>query len=156
MAVASLAIEHGADEDIAIAALLHDAVEDQGGQSTLAEIRARFGDRVAAIVLACSDADRVPKPPWRARKEAYLAQLPHKDPDALLVSLADKVHNLRAILGDYRSLGEPLWDRFAGGREGTLWYYRSLRDGFVGRTPPALWGELDRTLQDLLAIVPVG
>src|SRR5262245_43980526 len=90
MTVAALVIDHVGNEDQAIAALLHDAAEDQGGMATLAEIRAAFGDKVAAIVSDCTDAWVEPKPPWRARKEAYIAALPHKSPESLLVSLADK------------------------------------------------------------------
>ncbi len=149
LAVAGLVLEQGGDEDTAIAALLHDAVEDQGGEATLREISSRFGARVAGIVSACSDADTIPKPPWKARKDAYIDSLPHKDEATLLVSLADKVHNARAILLDYRSMGESLWGRFTGGREGTLWYYRKLLDGFQGRTPAPLWEELDRVVNEL-------
>lgn len=118
LGVTALALEHGADEDEAIAAVLHDAVEDQGGAPTAAVIRARFGDCVADIVLACSDTDVVPKPPWRARKEAYIAHVAHASPSVRLVSACDKLHNARAILSDYRELKEGLWARFSGeGRE---------------------------------------
>ena len=148
LGVASLALEHGADEDEAIAALLHDAVEDQGGEVTAAEIRARFGDRVADIVLACSDTVVVPKPPWRMRKEAYLAHVRDADASAQLVLACDKLHNVRTLLVEYRSVGESLWTRFRGGRE-TLWYYRALVDAFAahGRTP--LVDELDRAVRAL-------
>jgi (p)ppGpp synthase/HD superfamily hydrolase len=142
--VAGLVIEAGGDEDTAIAALLHDAVEDQGGAATLALIRSRFGDRVAGIVEACSDTATVPKPPWRARKEAYVASIPHKSPDALLVSLADKVHNARAILADHHDLGDEIYSRFSGGRDGTLWYYRALADAFR----PLGHGSLCRALDE--------
>jgi (p)ppGpp synthase/HD superfamily hydrolase len=126
MAVCSLVIEQGGDEDQAIAALLHDAVEDQGGKATIEEIRRRFGERVANLVEACTDADTHPKPPWRPRKEEYLRHLPAAPPDALPIILADKIHNASAILRDYRALGDDLWTRFAGGKKGTLWYYQSL------------------------------
>jgi GTP pyrophosphokinase len=149
LAVAALVLEAGGDEDAAIAALLHDAVEDQGGAATLELIRDRFGDHVASIVEGCTDADAIPKPPWRERKEAYLATIPHKAPEALLVSAADKLHNARAILADYRALGDDLWPRFNGGREGTLWYYRALRNAFRGRTPESLWTALDETVTEL-------
>jgi (p)ppGpp synthase/HD superfamily hydrolase len=115
LAVCSLVIEHGGNEDQAIAALLHDAAEDQGGEPRLSEIRARYGAAVADIVADCTDAWTEPKPPWRPRKEAYLAALPSKPSASLLVSLADKVHNASAILGDYQVLGDKLWDRFKGG-----------------------------------------
>ena len=143
LAVAALVIEAGADEDTAIAALLHDSVEDQGGRRVLEHIHARFGQTVADIVESCSDADVTPKPPWRPRKEAYVAAIAHKSEAALLVSLADKVHNAGAILDDYEMVGEQLWSRFKGGREGTLWYYRALADAFRGRVPKLLWQRLE-------------
>ncbi len=130
-AVCALVLEDGGDEDEAIAALLHDAVEDQGGQATLAAIRERFGERVAAIVRGCTDADTQPKPPWRTRKEAYVAHLAEADASVRRVSLADKLHNARAIVADLHRIGPALWGRFAGGRDGTLWYYRALADTFV-------------------------
>jgi (p)ppGpp synthase/HD superfamily hydrolase len=132
LATTSLALEHGADEDEAIAALLHDAVEDQGGPVIRKEIERRFGRRVAAIVDECSDTDQDPKPPWRERKEAYLAHLESASRSALLVTACDKLHNARSVLADYDRLGEDLWERFSGGREGTLWYYRSVVDA-LGR-----------------------
>ena len=147
LAVAAIVIEAGGDEDTAIAALLHDAVEDQGGQPTLARIRSEFGDRVAAVVEACSDTDVVPKPPWPARKKAYIDSIAHKGPDALLVSMADKIHNSEAILADYRAVGDVLWKRFSGGRDGTLWYYRALADAFEPHTDSALWRRLDATVR---------
>jgi (p)ppGpp synthase/HD superfamily hydrolase len=158
LGVASIALEHGADEDEAIAALLHDAVEDQGGPTTREEIRRRFGERVAAIVDGCTDADTIPKPAWRERKETYIAHIPNASPSTLLVSAADKLHNARAILVDYRVAGESLWTRFKGGRDGTLWYYRALLRAFqnTGRAPRPLIEELDRVVSELerLAGVP--
>lgn len=135
LGVASIALEIGADEDQAIAALLHDAVEDQGGALRLAEIRARFGDRVARIVADCTDTDLEPKPPWRARKERYIAALATKPADSLLVSLADKTHNARAILDDLAVSGGAVWTRFTGGKDGSLWYYRALADAFTLHLP---------------------
>ena len=154
LGVASIALEHGANEDAAIAAVLHDAVEDQGGAPTLALIRAEFGDDVAAIVDGCTDADTIPKPPWRARKETYVAGVATKGTAVRLVSASDKLHNARAILADYRVLGDALWARFKGGREGTLWYYRALVDAFgaAGDTPPSLWSELERVVTELEAL----
>ena len=119
LAVAALVLEHGGDEDQACAALLHDAVED-GGAEWEAAIRDGFGPRVAAIVRACTDADTRPKPPWRARKEAYLAHLAGEGPDALLVSAADKLHNARAIMSDLRTHGPGMFCRFNAGQAGTL------------------------------------
>ncbi len=150
LAVAGIVLDYGGAETEAIAALLHDAVEDQGGPPTREEIRQRFGAEVAAIVDGCSDTDQEPKPPWQARKEAYLADLPHESASVRLVSAADKLHNARDILAAYRSLGEALWGRFNGGREGTLWYYRALvRVYRATDTVPALVDELDRVVTDL-------
>lgn len=131
MGVASLVLEAGGDEDLAIAALLHDVVEDCGGAPMLKEVRRRFGARVAKVVDGCTDADTIPKPPWRERKEKYIARLKREDADTRLVSAADKLNNVRSILSDYRAIGESVWSRFNGGREGTLWYYRTLRDIFL-------------------------
>ena len=147
-AVASLVLEHGGDEEQSIAGLLHDAIEDCGaGQE--AEIAERFGPRVAYIVQACTDADTQPKPPWKERKEAYVIHLETELSDALLVSCCDKLHNARAILTDQRTHGDALFDRFKGGKEGTLWYYRSLSEIFLRRLPGALSIELARTVREI-------
>ena len=149
MAVAGMVLENGADEDTAIAALLHDAIEDQGGASTREEIRRRFGDRVVEIVNGCTDAESTPKPPWRQRKEAYIRHIAHAGAAVRLVSAADKVHNARAILADYRALAEPLWKRFTGGKEGTLWYYRTLVETYRQAGPSALASELERVVAEI-------
>jgi GTP pyrophosphokinase len=149
MAVASIVLEYGADEDETIAALLHDAIEDQGGSEAREEIRRRFGDRVVEIVDGCTDADTKPKPPWRDRKEAYIAHIKDASPSVRLVSAADKLSNARAILKDYRSLGDQLWERFKGGKEGTLWYYRSLSDVFLRFYPSPLADELNRVVIEI-------
>lgn len=149
LAVAGLALEHGATEDEAIAAVLHDAVEDQGGMPTAARIRASFGDRVTEIVLACSDAVVVPKPPWRARKESYIAHVAEADASVRLVSACDKLHNARTLVSDYRDVGEGLWSRFTGGREGTLWYYRALVTAYANHGRTRLVDELDRVVTEL-------
>lgn len=149
LGVASLVLEQGAGEDEAIAALLHDAVEDQGGEVILDEIRARFGDGVAEIVAGCTDAWTTPKPPWRERKEAYIAHLRQASASVRLVSAADKLHNARAILADYRALGEALWSRFNGGKEGTLWYYRALVETLQAADPTPLVEELDRVVSEI-------
>jgi hypothetical protein len=146
MTVSALVLEHGGDEDQAIAGLLHDAAEDQGGEATLQEIERRYGDDVARIVADCTDAWTEPKPPWRQRKEAYLAKLPTKPARSLLVSLADKAHNASAILRDHRALGESLWERFNGGRAGTVWYYSALSETFARCLPGPLAEELQRSV----------
>ncbi len=149
LGVASLVLEQGADEDEAIAALLHDAVEDQGGAVALEEIRRRFGDRVAEIVAGCTDAWTTPKPPWRERKEAYIAHLRQASASVRLVSAADKLHNARSILADYRALGDALWSRFNGGKAGTLWYYRALVETLQAADPTPLVEELDRVVSEI-------
>jgi (p)ppGpp synthase/HD superfamily hydrolase len=146
LGVAAVVIDAGGSEDQAIAGVLHDAVEDQGGESTLAVIRERFGDHVAEIVAACSDTDVIPKPPWRTRKEAYLEHLESATTDVLLVSAADKLYNARAILADYRQVGDELWERFNQGRGQQLWYYRSLADIFARRLGGSVARELDETV----------
>ena len=149
LSVAALVLEDGGDEDEAIAALLHDAVEDQGGAATREEIRRRFGDRVTRIVDGCTDADTIPKPPWRERKERYIAHLRHAPADVRRVSIADKLHNAGAILADFRRQGDALWDRFNGGKDGTLWYYRALVQTFRQGGPSFMVEELDRVVSEL-------
>lgn len=149
MGVASLVLEAGGDEDLAIAALLHDVVEDCGGAPMLKDVRRRFGKRVANVVDGCTDAHTDPKPPWLERKQTYLQHLKDADADTLLVSAADKLNNVRSILSDYRQVGEFVWERFNGGREGTLWYYRSLRDEFFRHAPNRLARELDLAVKEL-------
>jgi (p)ppGpp synthase/HD superfamily hydrolase len=147
LAVASIVGENGGTEDEVVAALLHDAPEDQGGEATLREIRARFGDEVAEIVEGCTDTYEDPKPPWRERKERYLAHLASASDSVRLVSSADKLHNARTVLSDYRLLGEDLWTRFNGKKEGTLWYYRAIVDNLPGKGP--IVEELDRVVAEL-------
>lgn len=149
MGVASLVLEAGGAEELAIAALLHDVVEDCGGVPMLKEVRRRFGKRVAKIVDECTDAYTEPKPPWRERKELYIARLKHADADSRLVSAADKLNNVRSILSDYREIGERVWERFNGGREGTLWYYRTLRDEFLKHRPDRITRDLELTINEL-------
>jgi (p)ppGpp synthase/HD superfamily hydrolase len=150
LSVSSLVIEGGGTETQAIAGLLHDAVEDQGGAPILAEIKAKFGDDVATIVEQCSDTDVVPKPPWKARKEAYIAHLDSASDDTILVSLADKLDNARALLRDYRIVGAELWQRFSvNDPKEHLWYYRSLLEVFKDRNQTWLVDELDRVITTL-------
>jgi (p)ppGpp synthase/HD superfamily hydrolase len=130
MAVASLVLEAGGDEDMAMAAFLHDVVEDCGGMPRLREIHRQFGPRVAKIVEGCTDSFGEPKPAWLERKKDYLQHLKKAGKDTRLVSAADKLHNVRTVLTDYRQQGEAIWSRFKGGRDGTLWYYRAISDEF--------------------------
>jgi (p)ppGpp synthase/HD superfamily hydrolase len=148
MSVAALVLEAGGDEDLSIAGLLHDVVEDCGGKPMLEEVRRRFGKRVAHVVEGCTDADTYPKPPWRERKEAYLLHVRDADQEVRLVSAADKLHNAREILKDYREGGEPVWQRFKGKREGTLWYYRALADE-LSKENNGLVRELQRVVSEL-------
>jgi (p)ppGpp synthase/HD superfamily hydrolase len=150
LAVASIVGENGGTEDEVVAALLHDAPEDQGGEARLGEIRARFGDGVAEIVHGCTDTYETPKPPWRERKERYLAHLGGASGSVRLVSSADKLHNARAVLSDYGLVGEDLWTRFNGGKEGTLWYYRAVVDTLRGDGPVV--EDLDRVVTELEAV----
>jgi (p)ppGpp synthase/HD superfamily hydrolase len=144
MIVSALVLENEGTEDQAIAALLHDAAEDQGGAPTLEVVRIRFGDVVAEIVSDCTDSWPEEKQDWQPRKKAYLAKLPAKPRRSLLVSLADKTHNAEAILSDYRVLNDALWDRFSGGAAGTRWYYQSLANIFSQVMPGRLSDRLSR------------
>jgi (p)ppGpp synthase/HD superfamily hydrolase len=142
-------MEYGANETEAIAALLHDAVEDCGGAKRLRDIELKFGKKVARIVAGCTDTDRTPKPPWLERKKVYVAHVRHAPMPTKLVSASDKLHNIRAILMDYRKEGERLWSRFNGGKQGALWYYRALVKAFTGKRIEPLVQELNRTLTQL-------
>jgi len=158
LAVAATVLEYGGDEDLAIAALLHDSAEDQGGKARLDDVRNRFGERVAKVVAACSDslantAGGEQKADWEKRKKDYLAHLRNADEDILRVSLADKVHNARSILRDLRKpdIGEKIWDRFSQPKERTLWSYRSLADLFRETLPSQLSNELHEIVEVLEA-----
>ena len=149
MGVASLVLEFGGDEDMTIAALLHDVVEDCGGVPMLKEVQRRFGPRVAKIVDGCTDSNTHPKPPWRKRKESYIRHLRDADAETRLVSAADKLNNVRSILADYREVGESVWARFTGEREGTLWYYRALLAEFLHSKPNRLVREFALAVREL-------
>lgn len=146
--VAGTVLEHGADEDTAIAAVLHDAIEDQGGPKARKIIQDRFGERVANIVDECSDTDKTPKPPWRERKERYLAHLATASPSARMISAADKLDNIRSLLSSYHQSGEAIWRHFRGGKDGTLWYFRSVRDILKQTGPESLANELSRAVEE--------
>ncbi|HXY52374.1 MAG TPA: HD domain-containing protein [Terriglobales bacterium] len=156
MSVAALVLEAGGDEDQAIAALLHDVVEDCGGQPMLAEVRLRFGDRVAGIVAGCTDTYAIPKPPWKQRKLDYLDVLRGSNEDVRLVSAADKLHNVRTILADYRRTGDSVFERFSGRRDGTLWYYRAVLEVLRSGRPNRLVEELERVVTELETLVRQG
>ena len=156
MSVASLVLEAGGGEDEGVAALLHDVVEDCGGHPVLEEIRQRFGDRVAEIVRGCTDAYTIPKPPWKQRKLDYLEVLRRAGEDVRLVSAADKLHNVRSILADYRREGDSVWERFSGRREGTLWYYRAVLDVLRKGKTNRLVDELERVVTELETLATKG
>lgn len=152
LAVASIVGENGGTEDEVIAALLHDAPEDMGGEERLEDIRRRYGDTVAGIVEGCTDTYEDPKPPWRPRKEKYVAHATGAPRPVRLVSAADKLHNARSILADLRAVGDALWGRFTGGKEGTLWYYRALVEAYQKAGSDGLVVELDRVVGEIEAL----
>ena len=152
MSVSALVLEYGGDEDQAIAGLLHDAVEDQGGLNTLDHIRQTYGPRVAGIVMECSDNDGEDKLPWQDRKDAYIASIASKSDDAILVTGCDKLHNATTILTDLQVLGPQVFDRFTAKRDGTLWYYRTLSDALTPRAPAPLSTRLAETVTAIEAI----
>ena len=156
MAVASLVLEAGGDEEMAISALLHDVVEDCGGMPRLREIRRQFGPRVARIVKGCTDSFTLPKPEWIERKKDYLREVKHADRETRLVSACDKLHNVRTILADYRKDGEAIWVRFSGKKEGTLWYYRALSNEYRRRNPNRITRELEIAVAELERLVDGG
>jgi (p)ppGpp synthase/HD superfamily hydrolase len=150
LGVTAIALEYGANETEAIGALLHDTVEDCGGAERLRDIRKNFGDDVARIVDGCTDTDQTPKPPWLERKRAYLEHLKHSDSSIRLVSASDKLHNTRAILAALRRDGLDVFERFAGKKDGTLWYYRALVTAFRQHGDHAdLIDELDRVVSEI-------
>ena len=149
LAVCALTLEHGGDEDEAIAALLHDAIEDQGGAAARAAILHEFGARVTEIVNGCTDAEGAPKPPWRDRKQEHMRHLERAPRSVRLVVACDKLHNCRTLVLDYRIMGEELWSRFRGGREGTLWYYRAMADLLLAAEQSPLTEELQRSVTEL-------
>lgn len=154
MAVASLVIENGGSETEAIAALLHDAAEDQGGKATLEKIRKRFGDEVASIVDGCTDTYEDPKPPWKPRKKKYLEHLRDASRSVKLIAAADKLHNARTMLADYRVIGEELWKRFNAPKEDLFWYYHEALEALKAGGPAPLVEELDRVITELERLAP--
>jgi (p)ppGpp synthase/HD superfamily hydrolase len=152
LAVAAIVGENDGTENEVIAALLHDVPEDRGGKDRLEDIRARYGDEVAEIVDGCTDTYEDPKPDWQPRKKAYIAHVAKAPPSVRLVSAADKLHNARSILADLRAVGDELWDRFTGGKEGTLWYYRALVEAYAGNGSKPVVEELDRVVREIVAL----
>jgi GTP pyrophosphokinase len=153
LAVTAIVLEHGGSETEAIAALLHDAIEDQGGAATRERIRREFGEAVCEIVNGCTDSDTMPRPPWRERKLAHIEKVRVAGSSVRLVVAADKLHNVRSMLIDHRTFGDSLWERFSGGQVGTLWYYREMLSALAGHADhAALLVELARSVCDLEAL----
>lgn len=153
LAVCSIVLDHGGSESEAIAAVLHDAIEDT--TATRADIEERFGPSVAAMVDACSDSESKPKPPWRERKQAHLDALRQMGADrsTLLVVAADKLHNARSVIDDHRHLGDAMWDRFNAGPDDQVWYYRSVSDIIAAQLGGTIAEDLSATIDQLDEIV---
>ncbi len=152
LSVAALVLEEGGTEDEAIAALLHDTIEDQGGPIARAAIEFRFGERVTEIVDGCTDAETTPKPPWKKRKRQYIENIPHVSSEVLRVSLADKLHNARSTLRELRRIGNKVWDRFnpEASKDDQLKHYRALVDAFRDAGGPAVMvDELERVVTEI-------
>jgi (p)ppGpp synthase/HD superfamily hydrolase len=149
LSVTALVLEDGGDEDEAIAALLHDAVEDQGGKAIRTEIYRLFGEQVGAIVDGCTEFDSEIKPPWRERKERYLEQLRQGTPSVRRVALADKLHNARSLLVDYRHQGENIWSVFSVGKDGMFWFYHTLLTLYRETESSPMVEELARVMVEL-------
>jgi (p)ppGpp synthase/HD superfamily hydrolase len=147
LGVASLVLEEGSSEDVAIAALLHDAAEDQGGEQALAQISACFGTEVARWVRQASDSLVLPKPEWEARKRHHIAGIPAADREARLIMLADKVHNARSILADHARVGSEVWEHFSVPRERTVWYYETVLEAFDRGLSPVLYDTLSECVR---------
>ena len=154
LGVTAIALEYGANETEAIAALLHDTVEDCGGAERLRDIREKFGNGVAGIVDGCTDTYETPKPPWLERKRTYIDHLKNSDKSTRLVSASDKLHNTRAILAELRRHGVEVFERFGGKKDGTIWYYRRLVTAFRQHGDHAdLVDELDRVVSEIERLV---
>ena len=149
LSVAALVLEDGGSEDEAIAALLHDAIEDQGGDNTRQEIRDKFGATVATIVEGCTESDLIPKPPWRERKLATIKHLRLASLEVRRVCLADKLHNARSIVADWHRQGKTIWERFKAGKDGTLWYFSSIVEVDKARGGSFLGAELEKVVEQL-------
>ncbi|MBD2132634.1 HD domain-containing protein [Sphaerospermopsis sp. FACHB-1094] len=149
LSVAALVLEAGGTEEEAIAALLHDSIEDQGGKSTREEIRQLFGETVVTIIDGCTEWDTPPKPPWQERKQRYLDHLRCASPSVRLVSLADKLHNARSLLADWQQRGDIIWHHFSCGKEKTLWFYQSLLEVYQQTGSDVMTQELERVIKEL-------
>jgi len=149
--VAALVLEDGGSEEEAIAALLHDTAEDQGGQAMLDEIAERFGKTIAQIVAECSDTLISPKPPWQARKENHINGLRTARPETIRIMLADKVYNSRNLLRSLQERGEIVWENFKGGRDGTIWYFQQMYAVFAETKSGYMLDEFARNIKRIAA-----
>ena len=149
LSVAALVLEDGGSEEEAIAALLHDAVEDQGGATTRAEIRRRFGSKVTAIVDGCTEPEQTPSMTWKEHKQKYLEQLRQASPQVRRVALADKLHNARTLLTNARLAGEAIWSEFRGGKENVLWLQEALLELFCQKSNSWMVEELEQVIREL-------
>lgn len=149
LSVTALVLEAGGTEEEAIAALLHDAVEDQGGKPIREDIHQLFGETVLAIIDGCTEWDTPPKPPWQERKLQYLEKLHYALPSVRLVSLADKLHNSRSLLADCQQYGDVIWTNFSAGREKTLWFYQSLVQVYQQTGSDWMTQEIERVVNQL-------
>ena len=152
--VSGIVLQHGGGEDEAIAALLHDTVEDCGGKPVMVEIRQRFGNKIAELVDGCTETDIQPKPPWRERKERYLESIRSANPSVRLISCADKIHNASSIISEYRKVGEQVWDRFKANKTETLWFYTSMVNAMqASRENRSILEELVIIVEDLKELI---
>lgn len=149
MGVSSLVMDDGGDTEEAIAALLHDAIEDQGGEATRVEIRRRYGERVVEIVNGCTDAETMPKPPWRERKEKFIQSLAGASSGVIRVCAADKLDNIRSLILLYETMGEGVWEAFKGKKEGTIWYYAEVTKALRAHSDGRLVRALEKAVNDL-------
>ena len=149
LSVTALILEDGGNEDEAIAGLLHDAIEDQGGEATYKVIQEKFGDTVASIIRDCSESTTIPKPPWKERKLLSIEHLRNANSSVRRVMLADKLHNARSILADWHREGDTVWERFKGKKEGTLWYYNSIAETIRDFPDNFLATEILKVVQEL-------
>ncbi|MDB9314613.1 HD domain-containing protein [Spirulina sp. CS-785/01] len=149
LSVAGLVIEDGGSEAETIAALLHDAIEDQGGEATRQEILHRFGEEVTRIVDYCTESTETPKPPWKERKLRYIEQIKQGDVAVCRVSLADKLHNARSLFQQYQQQGDTVWTFFRGGKADTLWFYHQLLPLYQQRLESPMCQDLADILDQL-------
>lgn len=152
LSVAALILEAGGNETEAIAGLLHDSLEDQGGPQTQVEISQQFGAEVLEIIKGCTESEELPKPPWMERKQRYLYQLQNASPSVRLVSLADKLHNARSLLASLHQHGEEVWTYFPVGKESSLWFYQALLPIYRTTNHNSMVQEFERVLFELQSI----